>query len=258
MFETVLLVCWREHCLGRVKYSTLGSNIFLVLLLFQRFSICHFLFFSWHTSLSKVSPSPTTKDTKIFRPKKTKRIRKILFMFFWEFLFCSFHLPLPSFSQNTQKWFLPCGFLNRRFSFSSIKNTRSENIFRWNDSYGGGAYKALFSSRVIREGEFLSLIPLSIIAGSLFLTLKFLDFEKRSSSFHDFGHLAALALLGLLLIVIIPSHHYGWAHFSIALCSIFRIFCIEQYSLEVLKRFAGALILFFIFHIFDLKNFFGH
>lgn len=227
-------------------------------LAFLAFAI--FYFFLGTLLFQKVSPSPTTKDTKnISSQKNEKESAKNIIYVLLGVSISLFSLAIAFVFSKHSEVVSAVWLFESTVLFFFYQKTRDLKIY----SAGMilmvvGLIKLFSLLGVIREGEFLSLIPLSIIAGSLFLTLKFLDFEKRDLRlFHDFGHLAALALLGLLLIVIIPSHHYGWAHFSIALCSIFLAFLYRTiFSGSIKNVFAGALILFFIFHIFDLKNIF--
>ncbi len=106
----------------------------------------------------------------------------------------------------------------------------------------------------IGKGEFLSLIPLSIILGSFFISLKFLDFEKREIRLaHDLGHIVGIGTIAFLLLNIIPNNHHGWSHFSISLLSVILAFFYSQVYSGVIKTvFMLGLVFFYIFHVLSL------
>jgi len=111
---------------------------------------------------------------------------------------------------------------------------------------------------LMQAREYLSLIPLSIIATSLFLNLSFLSGEKEGKRIlHDILHVLLAGLLGALLLVIIPSTGHGWSllatSFSLALIAPLYGF----FFCGILRKvFAGVLIAFFLLHFFEIEMIF--
>ncbi len=104
--------------------------------------------------------------------------------------------------------------------------------------------------QVVSE-EFLSLIPIAVIFGSLAVNLKFLEQEKKNLRwFHDIGHLIAVSLIAVLVIQIIPSHGHGMSILGGALGTlVLAIVYSKIYSGKIKHIFAAGWVLFMIYQI---------
>ncbi|QQS59351.1 DUF2339 domain-containing protein [Candidatus Peregrinibacteria bacterium] len=120
---------------------------------------------------------------------------------------------------------------------------------------GVGLLKLSSLILIIQAKDYLSLVPLTIIAGSLFANLKFLENDRSTSRhWHDFGHLLGLGILVALLAHIIPNTQQGWFIFGIALASIpvsYLYSKIPSGQVPIVMR--ALLIFFFCTHILQLN-----
>jgi hypothetical protein len=123
---------------------------------------------------------------------------------------------------------------------------------------GIGIVKLISLVHVIQTKEFFTLIPLAIISGSFLFNIRSLSSEKRVLRlFHDAGHVLGMASIGGLLLIIIPSHQYGWAIFGIAITSSLLLFFYTRiFSGSIQGIFEKIFILFLFFHLFEVDMIF--
>ena len=101
---------------------------------------------------------------------------------------------------------------------------------------------------IVKSKDFIFLIPFSLIAISLVLNLKFLNFIKETGKryFHDILHILWIGILWILLLKIIPSTWHGWSilwvTIFISISSIVYSYC----SSKILKIFLITLFTLFL------------
>lgn len=114
-----------------------------------------------------------------------------------------------------------------------------------------GLWKLFELINWVEAEEFMSLIPLSVVFAAFVVMLKFLENEKREFRWiHDAMHVAGLILLGILLVVIIPSHGHGWSLFGITLAIlVVSVVYARIYAHKLRFILIGFWIMFFVYHL---------
>lgn len=120
-----------------------------------------------------------------------------------------------------------------------------------------GLFKLFVLIDVVQPKDFVALIPLSVIFGSLITNLKLLE-SSPMRFLHDIGHVIGAALIGILLLEIIPSTGHGWSTFGIAAFCLIPAFVYTYiYSGKIKYVFVGFLIFFFALQSNDLTGYYG-
>ncbi len=102
---------------------------------------------------------------------------------------------------------------------------------------------------LVHPKDFIFLIPFSIIAISLVLNLKFLDFVKEAEKriFHDILHILWIWTLWFLLIEIIPSSWHGWSILWITIFLTISSIIYSYFNSKLLKIFYIIIFTLFLF-----------
>lgn len=112
----------------------------------------------------------------------------------------------------------------------------------------------------VHLGDYLSLIPLTVIFGSLVASLKFLESEEREVRYiHDLGHILTVGLIGALLVAIIPHYQSGYSLFGIS--SFFLVLFLVYsriYSAGIKTVLALAFVLALVYHTSRLYTIFDY
>ncbi len=92
---------------------------------------------------------------------------------------------------------------------------------------------------IVKQSDFIFLVPFTLVFISYVLNIKFLDSIKSGLSrvSHDVLHILWIATLWLLLLEIIPSTWHGWSTLWIAVFLLVINFVYSYYNSKILKVF---------------------
>lgn len=124
--------------------------------------------------------------------------------------------------------------------FYFYNKTKEIKIFSaWIILFMIGVFKLFILIDVVKQRDFLFLIPFSLIFISYVLNIKFLDSIKSGVSrfAHDILHILWITTLWILLLEIIPSTWHGWSTLWIAVFLFIINFVYSYYSSRILKIF---------------------
>lgn len=117
--------------------------------------------------------------------------------------------------------------------------------------------KLFYLIDLVHSKDFIFLIPFSLIAISLVLNLKFLDYITETSKriFHDILHILWIWTLAILLLEIIPSSWHGWSILWITIFVTISSIIYSYFNSKVLKTFFIFLFTWFlVFQIWEFNS----
>lgn len=115
--------------------------------------------------------------------------------------------------------------------------------------------KLFFLINIVAAKDFIFLIPFSLIAISLVLNLKFIDFikETKKKIFHDILHILWIIALAILLVNIIPNTWNGWNILWIWIFLSVSSIIYSYFNSKILKIF--FIIIFTLFLVLQIWEF---
>lgn len=113
---------------------------------------------------------------------------------------------------------------------------------------------------LVERGDFMFLISFIIILASFILNLKFLDSKKDNnelSIIHNIGHIIWMIIMGVLLLIIIPSTGHGWSMLWISSFIFILWMFYAKFNFHLLKVvFLFVVAWFWILHIWSVNDIF--